>query len=263
MPIGETLSALVPFLATGLNVAGGLAGQNLSYGQQKRLADRQYGYNLNMMHYQNAYNSPQSQMERYRAAGLNPNLIYGQGTSGNMTSAPQYPDIQAPDYARVTGSVGTQLQQSKLMQEQASLVGAKTAESGMKQAVLGAQEQVLAANPLLNKSYFNSMVSILEATATLKKQEAVWSETKTIDPSSTAGEITLRPNGFIKLDQDLKNLVQKWNLGSADLKLKSEILQNREFTNDILKIQKEWLEDGDITWQHIYQGIFNIMGFFK
>lgn len=38
----------------------------------------------------NQYNSPQAQMARYGAAGLNPNLIYGQGTPGNQPSAVPY-----------------------------------------------------------------------------------------------------------------------------------------------------------------------------
>lgn len=33
----------------------------------------------------NAYNTPAMQMERFKAAGLNPNLIYGKGTPGNAT----------------------------------------------------------------------------------------------------------------------------------------------------------------------------------
>lgn len=35
---------------------------------------------------QNEYNSPSSQMARYRDAGLNPNLIYSQGNPGNQSS---------------------------------------------------------------------------------------------------------------------------------------------------------------------------------
>lgn len=38
----------------------------------------------------NAYNTPQAQMARYKAAGLNPNLVYGQGTPGNQPAPAQY-----------------------------------------------------------------------------------------------------------------------------------------------------------------------------
>jgi len=39
---------------------------------------------------QNAYNTPASQMARYGDAGLNPNLIYGQGNTGNQASPGVY-----------------------------------------------------------------------------------------------------------------------------------------------------------------------------
>lgn len=44
--------------------------------------NRQNAYNLDMWNMQNEYNSPASQMKRYKEAGLNPNLIYGQGQPG-------------------------------------------------------------------------------------------------------------------------------------------------------------------------------------
>lgn len=44
----------------------------------------------------NAYNTPKSQMQRYLAAGLNPNLIYGRGESGNA-SPMSVPDLDVPD----------------------------------------------------------------------------------------------------------------------------------------------------------------------
>lgn len=44
-------------------------------------------YNENRWKIENEYNSPEQQMARFRAAGLNPNLIYGQGNSGGSVSA--------------------------------------------------------------------------------------------------------------------------------------------------------------------------------
>lgn len=49
-----------------------------------------YQRDMEMWRIQNEYNSPSSQMARYQAAGLNPNLIYGQGSSGNATGMPSY-----------------------------------------------------------------------------------------------------------------------------------------------------------------------------
>nr|QJB19972.1 MAG: DNA pilot protein [Microvirus sp.] len=54
------------------------------------LAKYQYSQELENWNRQNEYNSPNSQMKRFTEAGLNPNLIYGQGNSGNATVMPRY-----------------------------------------------------------------------------------------------------------------------------------------------------------------------------
>jgi len=46
---------------------------------------------LNNWNMQNSYNSPEQQMSRLTKAGLNPNLVYGNGTVANSTSAPDTP----------------------------------------------------------------------------------------------------------------------------------------------------------------------------
>lgn len=64
--------------------------------QQIRAEKRQYDYNIDLQNYaynknleqwhlENAYNSPAAQVARYKSAGLNPNLIYGDG--GAMAAA--------------------------------------------------------------------------------------------------------------------------------------------------------------------------------
>lgn len=48
--------------------------------------NRQNAYNEAKWDKENAYNSPMAQMERYKEAGLNPNLIYGQSNMGGSIS---------------------------------------------------------------------------------------------------------------------------------------------------------------------------------
>lgn len=48
--------------------------------------NRQNDYNLQMWNQQNAYNSPAAQMARYKEAGLNPALIYGQSNTGGSVA---------------------------------------------------------------------------------------------------------------------------------------------------------------------------------
>lgn len=47
------------------------------------LAQMQNEWNQNQWERENEYNTPLNQMKRFKEAGLNPDLIYGQGTSGN------------------------------------------------------------------------------------------------------------------------------------------------------------------------------------
>ncbi len=68
-------------------------GERYNNQQQMREADRQRAwevdqrnaqnqFNLDMWNRTNEYNSPMAQMERLKQAGLNPNLMYGQGNVG-------------------------------------------------------------------------------------------------------------------------------------------------------------------------------------
>lgn len=106
---------------------------------RKEEAEIAYQRSVEMWHMQNAYNSPEQQMERFGAAGLNPHLIYGQGSPGQAGSPPEYhpPEIQmqgaSPPYGGAIAStlptlmsVGTWLQNMRLsenrIQEQDQLV---------------------------------------------------------------------------------------------------------------------------------------------
>lgn len=63
---------------------------------QKAEAELAWQRSIEQMNYMNLYNSPAAQMARFKAGGLNPNLIYGQGNPGNQSGTPQYhpADIQ-------------------------------------------------------------------------------------------------------------------------------------------------------------------------
>lgn len=54
---------------------------------QAAQADKQNAWNLDMWNRQNEYNSPSAQMSRLKAAGLNPDLMYGNGSAGGVGAA--------------------------------------------------------------------------------------------------------------------------------------------------------------------------------
>lgn len=82
-----------------------LGAAKLNYEYQKKLAEQQNAYNLDMWRMNNEYNSPQAQMKRFEEAGLNPNLIYSQGTAGNSAGPPQMVTPQAPKFDKAAAEL--------------------------------------------------------------------------------------------------------------------------------------------------------------
>lgn len=79
MPIPLALAAAAIPAITDLVNSGSTRytnAQNRAFSQQ--MYDRQRADALTDWDKQNKYNSPSQQMQRYKEAGLNPNLIYGQ-----------------------------------------------------------------------------------------------------------------------------------------------------------------------------------------
>lgn len=110
---------------------------------QKQADQRANNFNLAMWNMQNDYNSPASQMERYKAAGLNPFLIYSQGNSGNASSPPSA-QVTPKQAARIDlmNMVSSALQMQsyakdiELKEAQKRNVESKTQTDGAKRAEL-------------------------------------------------------------------------------------------------------------------------------
>lgn len=95
---------VVGSLISGVGSIAGMIGQNKIVDKQisaqreenrlnryynQMLARQQNQWNLEQWNRENAYNSPLAQMYRLRQAGLNPDLMYGQGTTGNSAGSPE------------------------------------------------------------------------------------------------------------------------------------------------------------------------------
>ncbi len=132
-------------LSTAIGVASSIAGNvasnknidtQIAAQQYENEKNREYNLNLAKMQNQwnieqwnreNAYNSPAAQMARYKAAGLNPDLIYGQqnlsAASPEMTSGDgsQPTDVSNLANKRTIGDIVAQASQTRLVNAQAKL----------------------------------------------------------------------------------------------------------------------------------------------
>jgi hypothetical protein len=101
-------------LAAGIGAASNLIGTFFGNKARKKESQKQREWSESMWQRQNAYNTPKNQMQRLKDAGLNPALMYGQGTVGNAEKALPYQQAQLE-------SPGANLAQSAAAGAQASL----------------------------------------------------------------------------------------------------------------------------------------------
>lgn len=229
-------------IAAGIAAAGAIAGGIINARANRKATERQ-----------NEYNTPKNQMLRYQEAGLNPHLIYGQGSPGNQPQAtPQ------ADWQKVTGESIQLYNQTRLADAQVSAIDANVVKTQAQAALAQVQAQVLAKNPLLNPAAYNSIIDSLKATAEQKSADAAisqrqsnWFNQRT--KSMSDGIYTNQFNGNKKMDAELALLEQRFNLGQSDQQIKNQILTSKEFQNAILEVQKKFMLDADITPQHILE----------
>lgn len=84
MPSPEFWTAVA---TAGTNQIGNIISTAMANDANERMQHEQNKWNLEQWNRNNAYNSPAAQMQRFKAAGLNPDLMYQQGTPG-ISSAP-------------------------------------------------------------------------------------------------------------------------------------------------------------------------------
>lgn len=220
--------------------------------QQKRnekLAATQAAADTAFLDKQNSYNTPAMQMSRFQDAGLNPHLIYGQGTPGNQSSPQQYPKIESADIQRVGADMLPTYNQSALTQSQVAATDAKTRQIGVLTQLNELQAKVMEKNPLLNTDAYKAIIDSLKSTAEIKASESGIRLMDKFFAEATRG------TQADKVFREVELLEQRFKLGAADLKIKAEILNSMEFKNAILEVQKKFMTDGDITPQHILQFI--------
>lgn len=89
------LGVLGIIAAVGSAIAGAVTSRKNRKAQEQANQEN-WEHTLYLQNYQNEYNSPKAQMERLEEAGLNPNLVYGQGGATQAASTDNYTGSQAP-----------------------------------------------------------------------------------------------------------------------------------------------------------------------
>lgn len=241
-----------PWVAPAL-IAAGSAVLNMVGARNQRKFNEKY------VRQSNAYNNPRSQMLRYQSAGLNPRLVYSQGNPGNQSES-----LRAPESMGRIGSDAVQAyNQSALAQSQVQVQAAKTDQTRAITEVNKLQAEVLRNNPLLHGA-LQPIVETLKDAAREKAANATsgeinaWMEQSKKDYYSTRAYVPGVGDSNLmgeKLSREMQLLNSRFNLDQADMTLKREVLESKEFQNAILEIEKNFMTDGDITPKNIVEFI--------
>lgn len=265
--------------ADGLLAVANSAAQAITKGGPRR----QYKWGKRMLDYQNKinrknaewtlaqnrilsqeqrdYDSPKMQMARFKEANLNPHLAYTQGNVGNMNSPVTTNSLPAANFGHIDTSYANPVQgfqEAQLMQSQMGLTNQKIEESEQKTSLARQQEEVLKANPYLRPAYVDAIVKNMEAIAFLKNQEKKWHDIR-VSGDGMHGY----PQGYIKMNAELKLLETKYKLSELDQKVKAQIIESKAFENDLKEVQAKWAKDGEISPQLIYDSIFKILSLLR
>lgn len=99
----EALGAIAGMAGNALGAMAGVEATRLTNATNIALAKYSYAQQRQMIREQNEYNSPVNQMARYKEAGLNPNLMFGNIGPGQQSEIAKYqaPQIQTPDMSNI------------------------------------------------------------------------------------------------------------------------------------------------------------------
>jgi hypothetical protein len=216
---------LAAIIAGGASVIGsgmGMLNQASANRTNMRLAKYKWEKDKEMWHMQNAYNTPEMQMKRFTEAGLNKNLMYGQGTHGNATNMPQY---QAPKIE----SLGTPDLGGAVMNS------------------YNAQVQEAQADQIRKQS------EVLQAEKTLKLIDAAVKgarnpETKELlDIEMKKHQNDIAKEGVKRAQQEVRNLLITEELLNKDLSIKEIQRENEAIEREMRKMDKNFMKEYNVS----------------
>lgn len=212
-----------------------------SYDKQRAdaLADRDYS---------NAFNSPSQQMQRYKEAGLNPNLIYGSATNSTSAvvrgSTPGNYSPKAPEYINpLAGALSAYINLSTMMAQTENLRA---------MAALNRNKADIASTDSLWRPFQDkAQVELLTARAAETALKNKFTSATMNDSIATISQklTNIQKDGYLK-DQMLTNLQKKADLDTLEYILKSHGLDGNDplYIKSLMKFLSTGLLDDTIKF---------------
>lgn len=248
------------------NSVASIINTNRTNKANKQLAEYSFNKDLESWNRQNQYNHPTQQMERYRSAGLNPNLIYGTGTAsaGNSATLPKYQapsikyDYQAPQIAPTIGSyLDTQVKNANIQSINEDIT-AKRLQNQITTATLldiikKRQQEARGAEFSSDRKYYEANIYNWKSNYASDKEYG--ESQKALNQASISGT----QSKFLEqmLSQQLKNSVMQNSLMGKTLEKYSADIASQNLSSDYKKMSNQWFKQGGI------KGLSDIMPMLK
>lgn len=243
---GEYTMAFGPLVLPLIAAGASIAGQAINAGSQSATNQSQLSYAREMYekqradaladwNMQNQYNSPKEQMIRFKEAGLNPNLIYGQMSNSPVvrSSSPQSYNPTAPqaDLGSTANMALSQYYDTQLKTAQIDLVKAQ-ADATMKEALIKAVTN----EKLQRELPYVAQNMEAQLSGQLLKNQAQVQQNKEMFPQQiaqakaniqqTLASTNLTNEQKIKVSQEVQNLIKTGDLQEFEKKLKEFEVNN-------------------------------------
>ncbi|QCS35984.1 minor capsid protein [Capybara microvirus Cap1_SP_77] len=178
----------------------GQLAQNHAFNQNKELANIQNQYNIDQWQRENVYNSPAQQMERLRAAGLNPNAALGSfgnesaSLSGKLTAGTPQTPLDIASLANVNA-------QNRLIDAQTSNLSAQTRAQNI-------ANEYIAPTSEMNLREMESRIGVNSRTADKMLHEMDLLDAQTLESLARKAKIDLENHYYPQLTQANLNLIK-------------------------------------------------------
>lgn len=261
-----------PAIAASLINAGGQAA-NSAAGFITGLFNRGYNEsqyskvrkdNLKDWEMQNAYNSPAAQMERLKAAGLNPHLVYGNGAVANNASQPKTAEMQtvaleAPRFD--PGAVMGAYFDTQVKQAQTDNLKAQKTVLDQEALLKSVQALGLLANTDKTKEETENIRLLRQSTidaakANVKKLEADIESTKTntfYTLQENARKEALQPITIQTMNETIKNMAEQRRLSQQQrqeiITRINNMVKDGQLKDWEIELSKMGIKPGDPLWQ--------------
>lgn len=221
--------------AIGNAITGGASARK-QYQYQSKLMDKQNNFALSMYNMDNRYNSPVMQRARLEQAGLNPNLMYGNGGIQNTSSgAPGSASGQAPqvDYGRPSEGISNALQysivnaQADKMNEEARLAAERAQSEAISRELMLANAR-LAMSRAIGQETYNRFAA-----------DRHWLENEQLEYRNSLYKMDMQSYQY-RLDLEARKVA------NDNMRVKNQILQlglnEKKLDADLSKIRAEVAE---------------------